>query len=921
MVNRCIVCKSGKRNGSNTDVTFHRLPHNNPCLLKKWKDRLPRSIKITNSSYICSLHFIPTDFDIISTDKRRSKKELKHKRLKRDAIPSIFENISYKSTTRSYQSTSEYRRKKENDRIIEMEKLLNEQETVSNLTQLQEKLRICGNKPTGYTEISTEKRLTFLVLDNESDKPNIIRSVQFFDDLSVNAFIKNNLISPKAYSHIFKGDKITSVTQALNILAFVKNHDNETTNTGTESLIESAVELLEEYERCNGDEMKNNKIAFIIEQLKLLSIPKNQRHYSPSLLVFSSIWKAASTSCYRQMLQSNVLTLPSLSTLYRINNILSLRSTEEEITKYFQLKIQKLTDIERNVILIIDEVYVQKNMEYTGGKYFGTVDGELAKTVLCFMIKSLRHHYKDVVALFPCHALTSASLLNHFYKVNRLLCEIGFHIVAISADNASVNRSFYSILSNGSMSSTNPITGEPLHLIFDPTHLFKNFYNNFERKKKFIYHENDTNELVQPCFSHINELYEMERNMPLKLAHRLNQNVIKPDNIQRVSVKLAEACFHESTINAMEFYIKSQNKPWLDTLKFLKMIRLFWNILNIRTPTIGIRKRDEALKPIMSVEDDRIRFLKEFANLLRVWNGNSSFVGFSNETNTAAQQTCHAIIELITYLKGKGFTYILTGLFQSDPIEKRFGIYRQMSGGNYHISVRQIFESERKIKMQSLLKYQDFDTLHVLECLDDTNEMLSLFDKAIDMVSLIPNQNNKKFDESNFAISYYISGYASRVICRRISYSCENCLSLFSTNEIEPFKLEYEEGCDPVLSTKFAESIDRGGLCYPSDGVFYTCNLCMNVFETLTSDSNLKEKLVSDSNPRALFVEIVSATIMSLDVEVQQTVCDFGHDVSKYWKQITVVFFNCLSKNFVKRKKDSVKKQSTTSKIRKLRSE
>ena len=91
----------------------------------------------------------------------------------------------------------------------------------------------------------------------------------------------------------------------------------------------------------------------------------------------------------------------------------------------------------------------------------------------------------------------------------------------------------------------------------------------------------------------------------------------------------------------------------------------------------------------------------------------------------------------------KGFQYVLTALFQSDPLEKRFGIYRQMSGSNYFVSVRQIFESERKLKVQSLLKYHGFDTLNSLESLDGIHEQtVSTLEKASEIISLLSKSDN-----------------------------------------------------------------------------------------------------------------------------------------------------------------------------------
>ena len=72
----------------------------------------------------------------------------------------------------------------------------------------------------------------------------------------------------------------------------------------------------------------------------------------------------------------------------------------------------------------------------------------------------------------------------------------------------------------------------------------------------------------------------------------------------------------------------------------------------------------------------------------------------------ATKQSCLAAAELSEYLlQNEEFKNVLLGQFQLDPIEKRFGRYRQLSGGNYYISVRQILESKKKIRIQCLVKF------------------------------------------------------------------------------------------------------------------------------------------------------------------------------------------------------------------------
>ena len=78
------------------------------------------------------------------------------------------------------------------------------------------------------------------------------------------------------------------------------------------------------------------------------------------------------------------------------------------------------------------------------------------------------------------------------------------------------------------------------------------------------------------------------------------------------------------------------------------------------------------------------------------------------QTSNALRRTlrCHAA--LIEYLFQDGYKFILTARFQSDPIERRFGQYRQMSGGRFLVGLKDVYCSEKIIKIQSLIR-EGFD--------------------------------------------------------------------------------------------------------------------------------------------------------------------------------------------------------------------
>ena len=129
---------------------------------------------------------------------------------------------------------------------------------------------------------------------------------------------------------------------------------------------------------------------------------------------------------------------------------------------------------------------------------------------------------------------------------------------------------------------------------------------------------------------------------------------------------------------------------------------------NIHSPGKDIRLRDPDLK-VFQLEDDRFVFFSKFVSWLQDWR-NFSCSGragkLSSQTFISLIHTCQVIPKIVNYLTSYdcGFSYVLTGFLQNDSLEKHFGVYRFMSGCNYNISICQILESERRIKLPNILK-------------------------------------------------------------------------------------------------------------------------------------------------------------------------------------------------------------------------
>ncbi len=84
------------------------------------------------------------------------------------------------------------------------------------------------------------------------------------------------------------------------------------------------------------------------------------------------------------------------------------------------------------------------------------------------------------------------------------------------------------------------------------------------------------------------------------------------------------------------------------------------------------------------------------------------------ETFAAWIITLNGLAGLAAHLiENHAFSYVLLGKLQSDPLEGRFGMYRQLNGASFFVSVHQVLQAEKKIRvlnqMQLNTVYAAFD--------------------------------------------------------------------------------------------------------------------------------------------------------------------------------------------------------------------
>ena len=193
----------------------------------------------------------------------------------------------------------------------------------------------------------------------------------------------------------------------------------------------------------------------------------------------------------------------------------------------------------------------------------------------------------------------------------------------------------------------------------------------------------------------MHSIYDQDSKLPanLRKANKLTYRAMHPGN-NKQSVNLALSIFHESTIAASKSYFPERK----DISGFLSLIHTWWTIVNSRD-----RFCSNQLGNAVIDGDGKTDFFLSFAEWLNNWSESPVFC-LTPHTSDALIRTLYAQVLLVKELLNSGYEYVILRKLQSDPLEKRFSQYRQMSGVRFLVSLREVLNSERILQCRSLLK-------------------------------------------------------------------------------------------------------------------------------------------------------------------------------------------------------------------------
>ena len=241
----------------------------------------------------------------------------------------------------------------------------------------------------GYQYIKYDDHVVYYKMEtNDLSIPAVTESIRVDEKLHVKLYRKEILIPLPSWFREGTNSTLKSVTQLENFPAYI---------------------------RCIEDDFP----SVIADELREIRFKKKPL-YSASLIRYALLLRYTSLPAYRMLLEQ--FNLPSLSLLKK------LKQGNIDAEKCAKI-LRENGKISNEIILIFDEMFLQRSQEFVGGNLIGCDEnGELYKGILSFMIVGLKTNIPYVIRAVPEVDIKSEWLAQEIEKTLRLLLATGFTV-------------------------------------------------------------------------------------------------------------------------------------------------------------------------------------------------------------------------------------------------------------------------------------------------------------------------------------------------------------------------------------------------------------------------------------------------------------------------------------------------------------
>ena len=218
-------------------------------------------------------------------------------------------------------------------------------------------------------------------------------------------------------------------------------------------------------------------------------------------------------------------------------------------------------------------------------------------------------------------------------------------------------------------------------------------------------------------------------------------------------------------------------------------------------------------------------------------------------------------------ISDKNFNYILTGVFQSDPIEGLYGVFRGDGGGNMYFAYEQILSSMtlRRIKLFDKLDMPYSNDHKTKDCCESP-----LSEKEVVLLDSIP---TSELSDNELSSLYYVSGY----VALKHNIGIEAPEKHFDVSE-------------------FTTNVSRGLLKHPTAELFELAMSLLSFYKNV-EDNSCSNRLLK-----------------GFKIIYESTCCEYD-DIDKILRR----YINCFSKGYCTQKTEELRVEKRNRKKKKER--
>lgn len=377
----------------------------------------------------------------------------------------------------------------------------------------------------------------------------------------------------------------------------------------------------------------------------------------------------------------------------------------------------------------------------------------------------------------------------------------------------------------------------------DVPHLLKNLKSMFVKHKHIIIPDEIVSKYNLGCnfinSDYVRQCIMVQEKLQLKLTPNLNLIKLEPtNNFDKMNVGYACDVFDFSVAAAIETLVKlvKLNKEALSTAWFIKVVRIWFDIMNGRT-------LDKAITPLNA--SAKLSEITEFKYII-------TQLKFSNSwkpVQTGIKLTTLSFIALVKELLSENFKFILPARFNQDCLESLFSTLRRHT--NSDPNALQAMRGLRMITMSQFIddrtekfNYEKDNDVHIAKLIQSKPVKSTSIDQSTEIC--IKSYDNYDFHKDNLpennmveinAINMFVGG----AICKTLKKNKNTCRSC-KQNVVSSHSEQNNE-----QQSIFISCIERQNLVYP-DSLFFSTILKVNTLidielQSCSSHTNLKDHI------------------------------------------------------------------------------